>query len=558
MLMKKPCGPWESVSEKLSKLENALGKAKHNSGCRSDKEHRVVWDQIEVDAAFMNSSIFLFIVTEDNFVHRASQNALDFFGWTNDSLRGQDICSVLRCVNANQDDKQCSSCCIETILENTFKSEMSETNRSAKLFQSIGGESVERDFYITSVPLTIGETTLALLSLSDVTAWKCIQNEANKVDSMDAIGRLAGGIAHDFNNILSVILGKTAMIQICEKSGDPPEEVLANIRAIVRDIEVSTLHAADLSNELLSCSRGGAPVKTILNLVSIVNKASARSLTNFSSSLELAAPDNLWPIEADATQLEQAIRNILINSAESMEGKGQIKAEAENLTATENTIELLQPGNYVHLTISDEGMGIAQKNLPRVFEPYFSTKTGSRGLGLTPAYAILKRHGGDLSIASHEGKGTVVHLYIPAYNDDLIPVIDELLAPIQTEITGDRHILVVDDNPGVREVAIEMLQSLGLKTSSAPEGRSALDLYTASQKNGDPIHGVILDLTMPNGMDGRETMRGLLKLDENVRVIVSSGYNNDPIMAKFWEYGFCAVLPKPYSFIDLKRVLSKI
>ena len=556
-MVKKPRGPWESVSDNSSKLESALSDAKEQIDSNIEKEHRVVWDQIEVDAAFMGSSIFLFIITEDYCVHRASQNALDYFGWSNENLRGHEICQVLRCVDLNTPEGKCSKRCIEGILESTFKSNIGVSSRSAKLFQTIGGEKVEKEFYISSVPLTIGQTTLALLSLSDVTDWKRIQTEANKAHSLKAIGRLAGGIAHDFNNILSVILGKTAMIQLCKKSAEPEKEQLERISLLVREIEASTLNAADLSNELLSCAQGGEPMKTVLNLDRVMNKARARSLHKFSTCLEFMAPGNLWPIEADATQMDLAIRNILVNSAEAMKGEGIIRVVAENLANNENTAELLPPGNYVHLTIFDEGRGVSPEDLKNVMEPYFSTKAGSRGLGLTLSYAIIKRHGGDLLISSHEGKGTAVHLYIPALTEAVVQTLSDVSAPTDIDPREKRRILIVDDNPCILEVVKEMVESLGWETSCVPEGKAALEAYKKSMDNGEAIDGVILDLSMPDGMDGRETMRGLMMLNADVRVVVSSGYNNDPIMAKFWEYGFCAVLPKPYSFGELKRALSR-
>ncbi|HEU4389777.1 MAG TPA: response regulator, partial [Blastocatellia bacterium] len=214
----------------------------------------------------------------------------------------------------------------------------------------------------------------------------------------------------------------------------------------------------------------------------------------------------------------------------------------------------LPPGCYVRISIEDQGVGIPGEHLHKVFDPYFTTKQKGNGLGLATAYSIIKKHDGHIAVDSVVGKGTAFEIYLPA-SPNARPDAREVIEPPPL---GKLRVLVMDDEETIRDVAAQMLESLGCEAASVRDGSDAIDLYHSAWQNGEPFDAVILDLTVPGGMGGKEVVERLLELDPDVKAIVCSGYSNDPVMADFDQHGFVGFVAKPYKIQELSDVLRRV
>ncbi|MBU4448427.1 MAG: response regulator, partial [Proteobacteria bacterium] len=263
-------------------------------------------------------------------------------------------------------------------------------------------------------------------------------------------------------------------------------------------------------------------------------------------------PDDLWAAEADPGQISQVLHNLVINAIQAMPSGGMVRILGENLVVETGSELGLDAGRYVKISIQDEGIGMSADHLSKIFDPYFTTKQMGSGLGLATSYSIIKNHRGHMSVESKLEKGTTFQVYLPASDQKVTQQLQE----DGELISGKGRILVMDDEPMVRKVLGKMLLAMGYEVESAQDGAQALELYTRAQDTGDPFVTVILDLTVPGGMGGKEAMARLLKIDSQVKAIVSSGYSDDPVMANFQSYGFTDVIAKPYRISELDKVLK--
>jgi len=269
-------------------------------------------------------------------------------------------------------------------------------------------------------------------------------------------------------------------------------------------------------------------------------------------------PDDLWQVKADRGQISQVIANLTINARQAMPGGGNLYFEAENVRDPKDDATRNLSGSYVSLTIRDEGVGISSKHIDKVFDPYFSTKQTGSGLGLATVHSIIAKHQGHVSVHSTPEVGTTFRIYLPAYETgDTSRKIANAESDARLD-TPTGHILVVDDEEMVRDTARAMLEESGYHVDSATEGREAIEKYVAEKEHGTPFDIVIMDLTIPGGMGGREAVAELLKIDPEARVVVASGYSTDPVLAEYEEYGFVGRLVKPFQMEDLARELSRI
>ena len=390
----------------------------------------------------------------------------------------------------------------------------------------------------------------------DLTERRKIDYEKHQLEAqllrsqkMDAIGTLAGGIAHDFNNLLTSILGNITLTQHIMKSSPLGETYLQRA-------EQATERAKDLTQQLLAFSKGGDPIKHLISLKDIIIESSSFALSGSSVLRELDLAVDLWPIEADPGQVSQIIHNIGINAVQAMPTGGKFSINAGNIWIDQSpgTAPLpLSQGPYVHVILSDEGIGIPKEQLDKIFEPYFSTKPEGQGLGLATTYAIMKKHGGHIIVESQLEVGTTFSLYFPACTSGAQPLKLEAL-PLHH---GSGKILVMDDEESIRLLAKEMLSHCGYQAVFAKDGYETLSLYKEAMDIQTPFSAVILDLTVPGSLGGEETIRRLRKLNPHVIAFVSSGFSNDPIMANYQAYGFRGVIAKPYSLIGLSTILHQ-
>ncbi len=392
-----------------------------------------------------------------------------------------------------------------------------------------------------------GNITGVVLVFYDITERKRIEKEARRHQNLESIGVLAGGIAHDFNNILTIILGNISLAKMYAK---PEDKVYKSLVAA----ENGAMRAKDLTQQLLTFSKGGAPVKKTSSVAEFLKKSASFALSGSNVKCIFYIPDDIWAVEIDKGQINQAFNNLVINADEAMPEGGILKISAENITITSKNILPLQKEKYVKISFEDNGIGIPSNNLNKIFDPYFSTKTKGNGLGLASAYSIIKSHKGLITVESELGVGTTFYIYLPASEE----IVVEKKAETGKTLSGKGKILIMDDEDFVREVAGEMVKSFGYSAEFAKDGAEAIDLYGKALKSEEPFAAVIMDLTIPGGMGGKEAIQELLKIDPNVKAIVSSGYSSDPIMSDCKKHGFVGMLSKPYKISELGKTLKEI
>ncbi len=375
----------------------------------------------------------------------------------------------------------------------------------------------------------------------DITDRKRQEEEHLTMSKLEALGVMAGGIAHDFNNALTAILGNVGLAALISPSAEGRERLTA--------AEQGCMQAKALANQLLTFAKGGAPIKKVCSPVDIVQETARLALSGSKSRCEFQVPGDLWMVEVDRSQMGQVISNLLINADQAMPLGGIITIGMENVKLTDQTAPLPE-GKYVRLTIADQGVGIPPEYLGKIFDPYFTTKYQGSGLGLTTVYSIIKQHGGYIAVDSHLGEGTTFQIYLPAAEAPPELYTDEV--PLLRE---NGRILVMDDEPAVREVAQRLLATMGYEVEGAADGEETIRRYLTAREAGRPFDAVILDLTIPGGLGGQETLERLRALDPDINAIVSSGYADAPIMADFHKYGFRGVAVKPYKIKDLTKVL---
>jgi PAS domain S-box-containing protein len=386
--------------------------------------------------------------------------------------------------------------------------------------------------------------------VADITARRQLVAEMGRASKLEAVGILAGGIAHDFNNILTVVLGN---VTLAEADTDADSAISARLA----DARRATLRARDLTLQLLTFAKGGEPLKASVDLPELLKESASFALHGAKARAEFHIATDLWPVHADKGQLGQVVQNLVINAVQAMPGGGVVTVTAENteLTAGSGNSLPLATGRYVRLAVADNGVGIAREHLAKIFDPYFTTKTQGSGLGLATVYSIVRKHEGYIEADSEPGKGTVFRFWMPAGGTAALSAGGA--SPDKPAPTRAR-VLFMDDEEAIRGMAVIFMDRLGFECETAADGAEALRKYREAMEAGRKYEAVVMDLTVPGGMGGREAMEHLRHLDPAVRAIVSSGYSRDPVMASHQAHGFKAVLPKPYGLAQLRKTLNEV
>ncbi len=392
-----------------------------------------------------------------------------------------------------------------------------------------------------------GQLIGSIESIRDITNLRKAEIERMRFSKLEALGTVAGGIAHDFNNILTAILGNVILAMM---EGGMNEAQINRLR----QAEQACMQAHGLAQQLLTFAKGGVPIKKVHSLTRLLRESGKLALAGSKSLCEYSIPPDLWPVEIDEGQINQVFSNLLINADQAMPEGGVIEVRAENVRLTATSEIPLPPGRYVRVTITDHGFGIEPRNLDKIFDPYFTTKPKGSGLGLATAYSILKQHQSHIAVESKLREGTSFHVYLPATEQQFL---GQKEAEIKV-VAGEGKILVMDDEAMVRDVLDKMLTRIGYDPRFAKDGAEALELFREAEESGEKFAAVILDLTVPGGMGGKETVEKLLEIRPNVKAIVSSGYSDAPIMADFATYGFRGVILKPYKIATLSEVLHQV
>jgi PAS domain S-box-containing protein len=408
-----------------------------------------------------------------------------------------------------------------------------------------------RDLYVQKRIAPIrdndGQVTGSVFVFRDVTEQRQHEEELLRSSKLESVGLLAGGIAHDFNNVLTGIVGNLSLIR---EDRELPEAV----RERLGKLESSAFKARTLTQQLLTFAKGGSPIKQTVSISEVIRDSVEFALRGSNLLPEFSLASNLPSVEIDKGQIGQVIQNIVINSIQAMPDGGTIKIIAQPQLLEEGNRLGLKAGAYVKASFQDFGGGIQPENLGRIFDPYFTTRKKSSGLGLATAYSIMRRHEGAITAESEWRKGCTFHLYIPA---------SEKAAPPETPRTPSNktnggRILAMDDEPSIRALLTAILSHFGYSVTTAPDGSEAIREYENALASGNPFGVVIMDLTIPGGMGGKETIRRLREIDPQVKAIVSSGYSNDPVLADYKSFGFAGRVEKPYRIQDLESAVALV
>ena len=399
----------------------------------------------------------------------------------------------------------------------------------------------------TNIEYENGQPVKTTTIAHDITEKKRLEQELLKAQKLESLGVLAGGIAHDFNNFLSGIMGN---ISLGKLGADQGEDITESLDEALRVAS----RASALTRQLLVFSKGGAPIKRTASISEVLRDSTIFALRGSKVKCEFSIEEDLWPVRVDLGQFSQVIHNLALNAVQAMPQGGTILLHARNVDLEDQSGLPLEGGRYTKISLQDEGLGIPRDHLAKIFDPYFTTKHKGSGLGLTMTYTTIHAHDGHIAVESEMGKGTTFRIYMPASHEELVESEDRE-ARLKK---GSGKILVMDDDEAIREVTEKILMELGYEVGSASDGAETIALYRDAAQSGHPFDAVIMDLTIPGGMGGKEAIQQLLRIDPKVSAIVSSGYSNDPIMSEYEKYGFRGVATKPYRIEKLSWVLHDV
>ncbi|MBW6521255.1 MAG: PAS domain S-box protein [Desulfoarculaceae bacterium] len=469
--------------------------------------------------------------------------AEELTGWSQDEAQGRPLTEVFNIVH-ERTLKPCENP-VEKVM--TSGQVIGLANHTAL----IARDGRERKIADSGAPIRDrkGRIIGVVLVFRDVTEKSRMEEELRKVKKLESIGVLAGGIAHDFNNILTAILGNINLALL-------DDDIRDETRKLLTEAEKASIRAKGLSRQLLTFSKGGEPVKEASSIAEVIRDSADFVLHGSKVTCIYSLPDDLWLVDIDKGQMSQVIQNIIINARQAMPEGGTIRIDCKNVESSQAApgASLSSTGKYIKIDISDSGIGIPANLIDRIFDPYFSTKEAGSGLGLAITHSIISKHDGSISVQSKQGEGTTFTLYLPI---SIRKQQQKKSEEVMERTAHKAKIMIMDDEKLIREVTSAMLNLLGHEVIPAKDGKEAIELYRQHQDAGDPIDIIIMDLTIPGGMGGKLAIQEIHAINPEAKVIVSSGYSNDPVMAHCQDYGFIAALVKPFQLQDISEALKQ-
>ncbi len=467
-------------------------------------------------------------------------------GWSAEDAKGKPLTEVFKIID--EETREIGDNPVARVLKEEHVTELSA---HSILIAKDGSE-----YYISdsAAPIRGADSKIrgVVLVFRDITEQHKAEEIIFNTRKLESIGILAGGIAHDFNNVLTGLFGN---IELAKLKLAPENDAYPFIEMAEQALERTT----ELTQQLLTFAKGGTPVLSSVNLRDELCELVKFNLSGSNVKAEFSLAENLWQIKADKAQVSQVIANLVINAKQAMDNGGVLYVSAENVKDVHCDAIPEMRGDFVKMVIKDTGCGISPKNINKIFDPYFTTKQNGSGLGLATVHSIITRHNGYIYVESKPDNGTTFTVFWPvSKNEELI---SEKSTKINIPEPSDAilgRILIMDDEDIIIKTATAMLKKCGYVAESAKDGEDAIEKYISAQKNGTPFDIIIMDLTIPGGMGGAEAIDKLLQIDSTVKVIVSSGYSADPVLANYADYGFKGRLIKPFKMKDLARELAYV
>ncbi len=535
---------WEGESAMLVMLRDITKRRNAELGLKREKERLSVTIDSIVDAV---------IATDENCqIERMNQEASRLTGVSNKEAVGQPLGTVLRLKHPKSGE----------YLENPCKELL-----RPEFMDAYAQGGILLDSANNSEPLLVtadmrciideeGSNHGCVTVLRDITRQKKVEDELFKKEKLNSISLLAGGIAHDFNNMLTAILGNISVVRMkMDESDENSKKLLA--------AENAAMQAKSLTQQLLTFSKGGAPVLEVTTIGALVEESAQFILRGSNVKCQVDKDEGLWPVDADKGQIGQVVSNLIINADQAMPEGGTIDLSMRNIRLRHSDVPGLTAGEYVEIKVRDTGIGIPPEEQKRIFDPYYTTKEEGNGLGLASSYSIIKSHGGAITVDSKVGQGTAFSVYLPKSEQKAVPEKEKVeAAPPQPSADEVHHgrgkILVMDDMEAMMMVAGEILTVLGYQVEYSTNGEEAIDAYKKAKESGEPFDAVVFDLTVPGGMGGEEASEILLEYDPNLIAIASSGYTTSNIMSNYENSAFKAVVPKPYRIKEMSDALNRV
>ncbi len=492
----------------------------------------------ELQALLDNSPAAILFVSPDRIIQRANLEFASIFGFSPEDVVGKST----RILYRNNED-----------FHNAKKSTYPVLRRKGFCHTTLNMQKKDGTPIICAlrgrITLLDSDNEGVIWSIEDITSKTQMETELLKVKKLESIGVLAGGIAHDFNNILVAIIGNISLAEQFSSNNPKVLELLQNSRK-------ASFRARDLTTKLLTFAKGGEPVKSIEPLPEILHESASFVLSGSNVKCVYNFEEGLWEVPMDKAQINQVIQNLILNADQAMPAGGTIHITCSNIILFHNEIADVEAGKYVKIEITDTGSGIDNHIIDNIFDPYFSTKEKSgdkgSGLGLSIVHSIITKHGGAIEVDSSPGTGTTFTLFLPATGES-----KEQPKRAGTAIPkGQGRILLMDDEETIHSIGEAMLTYLGYETLHAFNGEEAIAIYKEHLQTANRIDIVIMDLTIPGGMGGAVAVRKILELDPSAKVLVSSGYSDDPAVQNYQDAGFCNIISKPYQLADISRILA--
>jgi PAS domain S-box-containing protein len=554
----KPFSPSNEAADEIQKLREELAE------CRRGLE---AWTQAEADWSrqrrlfkVMTENVSDLIVLMDRQGHRVWNNPAysHLMGYEPEELAG-----TYALLEVDPEDQPRATEALDKALTEGTSQEVEFR------VQQKHGSWIHLQTEMVPIIETDGQVSSIVLMGHDITEKKHLSEALAMASTQATAAGMAEGMARDFDQVLTNVFGN---LTIAKNLNGPHNAIAVRLNEMERSLQ----RARDLIEQMFSISAGSDQPKVRVKVEAIVQEAVASVLRGTMIRAEYLFPRALPELEIDVEAFSHAVRNIMTNCVEAMD-KGVVRVSADTVSQEQLSHRPdipLKAGNYVCLKFRDQGHGITEKALPRVFEPYFTTRQGSQGLGLTTALSSIQRMGGTILMESTPSVGTTVSIFVPiahgfssstaSSSGPGVSSTSSLVSPTATS-TGalpkprdKKRILLMDDEQMILDIVSRMLGHLGYEVTTCTDGSQAIAAFAKAKSHAEFFDVVVMDLVIPNGVGGQDAVHTIRKIDPNAKVIASSGHLDHPVMIDHSKFGFTASLEKPYKLEKLQQVIEAV